>query len=406
MAGVPPPLGPPSSGSSVRPVLAMVLSLCLGFFLADAFVSLADDSSMVFFNVHLLAGLRLMVALFALLMVVVVYVLMAVTPMIPKRFFVPVTLFSPAAILLGTPLLIFYYDRLTWLAWGISVGQVLLGLWILYCVQGGLKVRWPLVPVERLGTRGFSWLNLGGFVLANVLLVPAVLIFLVVCTSVAVNHFSGGFMALRPGGFTVQMRKYVRNDGKTVELFPMAHIADAVFYRNIAQAFPTNSIILLEGVTDKNNLLTNPISYQRMASSLGLAEQHAEFAPTRGRKVRADVDISLFSTNTLAMLNLVMLVHARGVTPEVMQQLMLYPQSPQLEKELFDDLLNKRNAHLLEELNARLAQTDHLIVPWGVAHMPGISKAILKEGFHLTETHDYMVIQFRGGGNQVRSAGQ
>src|SRR5437016_5396535 len=89
LAGVPPPLAPASSGSSMRPALAKVLSLCLGFFLADAFVSLADDASMVFFNVHFLAGVRLLVALFALLLAVVVYLLMAITPMIPKRLFVP-----------------------------------------------------------------------------------------------------------------------------------------------------------------------------------------------------------------------------------------------------------------------------------------------------------------------------
>ena len=404
LASVPPLLAPASSGSSVRPLLSTLLSLCLGFFIADALISVADDVSMVFLNVHFLAGFRLVVALFALLTAVVVYVLMAITPMIPKRFFVPVTLFNPAALLLGVLFMIYYFDRMVWIDLAFSVGQLVFGLWILYRVQGGIKVRWPLVPIERLGTRGFSWVNLGGFVTANVLLVPAVLVFLVVCTSLAVNHFSGGFMALRPSGFTVQMRKYVRDDGKTVALFPMAHVADAVFYRDISRAFPTNSIILLEGVTDRNNLLTNPISYKHMAASLGLAEQHEVFAPARGRKVRADVDISSFSTNTLAMLNLVMLVHANGMNPDVMQQFMVYPQSPQLQAELFDDLLNKRNAHLLDELNVRLAQTDNIIVPWGVAHMPGIAREILKDGFRLAEIHDYTVIRFGGGGTQAGSA--
>src|SRR6185369_7884413 len=127
-AGVPPPLAPAPGGSSVRPLLAVVLSLCLGFFLADALLSLADDSSMVFFNVHFLAGLRLFVALFALLLAVVVYVLMAVTPMIPKRFFLPVALFNPAAMLLGIPFMIYHFDRLAWVAWGFSAGGVVLGV--------------------------------------------------------------------------------------------------------------------------------------------------------------------------------------------------------------------------------------------------------------------------------------
>ena len=113
----------------------------------------------------------------------------------------------------------------------------------------------------------------------------------------------------------MQTRKYVRDDGKTIHLFPMAHVAEADFYQKISQTFPTNSLILMEGVTDEKNLLTNKISYDRMAKTLGLAEQHEKFAPTRGEMVDADVDVSQFSTNTLTLLNLVMLVHAQGLNP-------------------------------------------------------------------------------------------
>ena len=382
---IPPPLAATSAPWSARQMLAMVLSICLGLFLADAFVSLADDSLMVLFNLHLLAGIRLMVVLLAMLLGLVVYVLMALTPMVPKRLFLPVTLFNPAAPFLCIPFMIYCFGRLPWVAWGFSLFQVVLGLWILFRVQGGWKLRWPLVPVERLGARGFSWLNLCVFVLANLLiLLPAT----------GVNHFSDGFMALHPAGFTVQMRKYARDDGKTVELFPMSHVADASFYRAISQTFPTNSIILMEGVTDENHLLTNGISYKRMANALGLAEQHETFAPERGEKVRADVDVSIFSTNTLALLKLVMQIHAQGLKPETLQKLLLYPAPPDLLETVTDDLLKKRNQHLLDELKARLAQTDFIVVPWGVAHMPGIAEKIQREGFHLTGTHDYMVIRF------------
>ncbi len=124
----------------------------------------------------------------------------------------------------------------------------------------------------------------------------------------AVNHFSEGFMTLHPGGFTVQVRKYVRNDGKVIELFPMAHVADADFYQQVSQTFPSNSIILMEGVTDINNLLTNKLSYKRMAKSLGLSEQKKEFKPTHGELVRADVDVDQFTPDTIDILNL---SHAR-----------------------------------------------------------------------------------------------
>ncbi|MGD0813122.1 MAG: hypothetical protein ABSA83_05920 [Verrucomicrobiota bacterium] len=44
----------------------------------------------------------------------------------------------------------------------------------------------------------------------------------------------------------------------------------------------------MDGVTDEENLITNNVDYIRLADFVGLAEQHEKFAPTRGRKVRAD----------------------------------------------------------------------------------------------------------------------
>jgi hypothetical protein len=241
------------------------------------------------------------------------------------------------------------------------------------------------------------------FALVNVfVLMPAVIVYVFLCSALAVDHFSGGFMALRPNGFSVQVRKYVRNDGKTIQLFPMSHIADAGFYQKISQTFPTNSIILMEGVTDNQNLLTNELSYKRMAKSLGLAEQLEKFEPTRGEMVMADVDVEQFSKNTIDFLNLIILVHSKGVNAGIVQKLMQYSPPPHFEELLFNDLLRKRNQHLLEEIQSHLPKSDNIMVPWGVAHMPEIAKEIQKSGFRLDGTQEYMVIRFRGIGNQSK----
>jgi hypothetical protein len=152
----------------------------------------------------------------------------------------------------------------------------------------------------------------------------------------------------------------------------MSHVADAGFYQKVSQTFPTNSIILMEGVKDDENLLTNKISYKRMAKSLGLAEQHEKFVPTRGEMVMADVDVDQFSPDTIDCLNLVMLVHSRGLNPGIVLKLMQYSPSPHIEDELINDLLRKRNQHLAEEIQSHLSESDNIMVPWGVAHMPGI----------------------------------
>ena len=75
-------------------------------------------------------------------------------------------------------------------------------------------------------------------------------------------------------------------------------------------------------------------------------------------------------------------------------KLAMYSPPANIEQQLFDDLLNKRNQHLLKVLQTELPQSDLIIVPWGAGHMPEIAKAIEKEGFHLTGSNDYTVIRF------------
>ena len=116
--------------------------------------------------------------------------------------------------------------------------------------------------------------------------------------------------------------------------------------------------------------------------------------------VMADVDVDQFSPDTIDFLNLVMLVHSQGLTPGNVQKLMEYSPPDHFEKELIDDLVKKRNRHVVEEIQSRLSQTDNIMVPWGVAHMPGIAMEIQKSGFRLDGTQEYMVIQFRNRRSQ------
>jgi hypothetical protein len=381
--------------SSGRRFVAVLLSACVSLFLADAVVAVLDTSLVLFLNNHALGLPRQIVAALYMLVAVVIYVLMAFTRMISKRIFVPLTLFNFLAGLAFIPVLIYASARVAQVAWLISVLQLLVGIGVLTWLHPGLKLRMPPVSSNHLCARGFSWANLCLFLLANVfLLVPAVAVYLFLCASMAVGHFSEGFIALKPGGLTVQTRKYVRADGKTVQLVPMAHVAEADFYQNVSQSFPTNALILMEGVTDRNHLLTNKITYTKMASTLGLSEQQQEFKPIETETMRADVDVEQFSTNTIGFLNLAMRIHSKGVTFETVLPLLHYSPPPDFEEQLWDDLLTKRNEHLVEELKNRLADSDAIIIPWGAAHMPGISKEILKAGFRVEETKDYKVVRF------------
>jgi hypothetical protein len=403
----PPLLSPELNQKGTRQLFSIVLSLCVALFLADAIVSFVDDSMILFLGTHALSFLRGLLGIATALMTFGVYGLIGLSPMIPKRLFLPMPVFYLAMMLITFPLTIFWYHQIQLVALGASACQLTLGIGLLYWLCRGRGFSWPLVPVGSFSERRFSWRHLIGFIVANILVVlPLVMIYMFFVTARAVDHFSEGFMALHSSGFTVQVRKYVREDGKVIELFPMAHVANATFYEKVSQTFPTNSVILMEGVTDDQNLLTNKISYKRMAKSLGLAEQKETFAPSRGEMVRADVDIGEFSVDTIDFLNLVMLVHSKGVNAENLSSLMHYAPPPEFEEKLFDDLLGKRNQHLLGEIQTWLKRSDNLMVPWGVAHMPGMAREIQKLGFHLSETHEYEVIRFRGGEKPNKDGGR
>jgi len=156
----------------------------------------------------------------------------------------------------------------------------------------------------------------------------------------------------------------------------------------------------MEGVSDNLNLLTNKITYRRMAASLGVAEQQKEFKPIQGEWVRADVDVEQFSTNTIGFLNLVMRIHSQGFSAETVLPLIQYSPPADFQQQLFDDLLRKRNRHLLEEIQARLSESEHIVVPWGAAHMPEIAREIQKAGFRLDATREYQPIRFGSSRNK------
>jgi hypothetical protein len=374
-------------------VLAGVLSCILVLFLAGAVLSLLDHSLVGWFqrtDLSLPSGIA---SLLMLLTGPLLYGLMGLVPGIPKRYFMPVCLFIPVAYIGVLPLLVWFSDKAALILWGVSLAQVLLAGFVIIRLQGGLKFRWPLVPAGVLEDQRFSWGNLAAVVAAGVFgIVPALVAYVGFTAMATVRHFSDGFVKLHPGGLSMQVRKYVRDDGRKITLVPMSHVGEPEFYQSLADSFPPDSVILMEGVSDRENLAKIQSSYSKMAATVGGVEQTKVFKP-QGELVHADVDISAFSPATVEMLKTAMLLHSKGVTAETLPILMK-PAPPGLEKQLMDDILTKRNHHLLGVIRERLPTSETIIVPWGAAHMPEIAREIQKDGFRVTETEDFMAIRF------------
>lgn len=392
---IPPPI--PQPRSSVRSAIAGFLGLTLAVSLVNAVISLLSDSLIVFFENHSLVGVLPWIALPALLLTFAVYGLMLLTPMVPKRYFLPLTLCGPVTALAALPLMIYFHSQAVWIAWGISIVQALVCFIVLHALRGSKKIRWPLFTVDQLGNRGFRWGNLVGFGALNLfILLPAVVIHLIVCSSLALNHFTEGFVSLRPEGMTMQARKYIREDGKTVELVPMSHIGETEFYQTLSASFSPTAAILMEGVSDNEKLLQEKVGYKKTAQDLGLSEQQEFFKP-KGELVQADVDLSQFSKVSLDYLKKTMVIHSKGVTAETLP-LLMQPAPADLPQRLIEDLLTLRNNHVLQVMEDQLKKSDHIIIPWGAAHMPGISAGVLKAGFRLQDTEELVAIRFGKGG--------
>src|SRR5215469_4178042 len=130
----------------MKQTISVGINLCLWLFIASGAVSFVDDSLRLFFGLHLLTVISAILSGVAFLTAIVIYVLMALTPMIPKRVFLPITFFYVAGFLVTLPAMIFgagdWVRSGLQLDWAISLCQVVVGLAILYFISGGWNFRW------------------------------------------------------------------------------------------------------------------------------------------------------------------------------------------------------------------------------------------------------------------------
>src|SRR5580698_870970 len=127
----------------MKQAISIFLSLFLGLFIISGAVSVVDDSLRLFLGLHFLMAISALLSAIAFLFAVIVYGLMGLTPMVPKRIFLPATLFFAASILITIPAMI--YSGGNWLLrglqldWIMSICQVALGLGILYWLWGEIS---------------------------------------------------------------------------------------------------------------------------------------------------------------------------------------------------------------------------------------------------------------------------
>lgn len=210
---------------------------------------------------------------------------------------------------------------------------------------------------------------------------------------------SGGFLTLS-GDKIVSIEKVYEKDGKIVHLIPMIHVGEENFYKEIsALDISKKTLILLEGVKDKQNLLAS-ISYRKMANATGLSTQEENFRPMAKTKelqknlsyLVADVDASEFSPETRTFINQVI----KDMNEKSFFALLVsnYDNNGASDSisHLSVDLIEKRNQKVLLELMANESKFDEFYIPWGAAHLPEIERELLKTGFKEVDSKRRVII--------------
>jgi hypothetical protein len=255
-----------------------------------------------------------------------------------------------------------------------------------------------LFPREATCFAEFSWARTTLTLAVKFFIgVPALCAYLLVSTQILVREYSSGFLEITPSGIFTEARIYELN-GRKIYLLPTIHIASPAFYETLMAGLPEqSSVILPEGVTDQKGLLKAGIDYSGAADSVGLAAQpDLTVQPKSHAVLRCDADVSDFSPVTIGVLNGLgrVLKNFQSGETEGMLAAMEALESGD-PAALWKDILETRNNKVLEGLKQALPRYEHVAVPWGAAHMPGIERGLLALHARRTETRRVEVFQWK-----------
>lgn len=275
--------------------------------------------------------------------------------------------------------------------------------------------RWRATP-PPIGP-AFSWRTFSLVALPTIAAIPFALVAGAVnAAGVGIEHGSHGYVKLRPGGVMLEERE-LSKDGRHVRLVSMMHIGDKSFYDQILASLPTEgaTIVLVEGVTDDKGILKGRFSYARIAKLLGLTAQETSSLQENVRQSlpgkdsaqktarqnveyrHADIDISTFHPLTLEYIAAIGVILS-DPTFETLLRVFKNPNTPfkkpNVEEVVVGDILDKRNKHLIDEINHALEDGRSVVVPWGALHLFAIEESLKNDGFRETRRVDRPIIRF------------
>ncbi len=348
---------------------------------------------------------------------VLLWAILGLTPLLPKRIFAPAIVFPFLASLVAAPLGMVLASRLAirdlidfdlatvaakapsiFLAYvATNVLQAAVGAWTVRKIRRAVGGKGWILPPDAVPDAPFRWKPALLFVAANVLIVVVGLpLYGVLVVETAVNSFGRGFVVCDHHGISVVTQDYAR-DGKTVSLVGMMHVSEKGSYdKLIASIDSRDAVLLAEGVTDEKGLLHHKTDYKKAASTLGLESQVEAFHPDqKGLDVEwGDVDVSVFSPRSIDLLNAIFRLYEGDFSLGTIQNVQAQSGDPEAIKGLFHDILEGRNEHLLKRIDEALVTHGHVVVPWGAYHLPDLGLALEAKGFKVARREERPVVNF------------
>jgi hypothetical protein len=398
-------------------------NLFLILFLADGTVSLLDEICSLLLPLSPLAGIRANLAGIVLLLALALYVALGVDRRLPKKLFLP-----QLALLFLSPLLPWMVPSLTGShVFGMlaAILQIALGLLslVLHRKQGSAGL---LLPEGMFAPPVFTSTNTLVFIGVNLVVTPLALVLLLLSGA---NSFlaeqTSGFARLAPDGLHMTERVYRRNR-QTIRLAGMIHVGEKTYYDDLVRPVATGrTIVLAEGVSDRDNLLQSRFDYGKVAGFLGLTPQEKMLFPgrliaeddlaalpeqgnneaagkTSGRGktdiLRADLDLNAFRPVTIRFLdalgkqmlnNASLMAGVRAFNTWAEKNL-----TPETQDVILEDIIERRNDEVIRCLGLALDRYDTVIIPWGALHLKAIEEEVLARGFTLQEERERTSISF------------
>ena len=385
-------------------------------FLIDASLSLIDElfvSSSVASS--LFSEIRYFVATIVITLSMIIFACLGIDRRLPKRVFLPLTIYISWCAMAMWPLSgVIARESLGLLAAG---NQLLLGGIALVMLRGlGGQL---LLTREHFQQPMFSLGNTLAFTAITLLLTPFVLVYSgLAVASYYLEEQTAGFLRLSPIGIYMSERSY-HLDEKVVRLAGMMHIGKEDYFKDVAGSMSAKrTIILAEGVTDQDGLLETQFNYGKLAGIVGLSSQEKmhldgnlvdlnDFdAPGQADReedkpdiARADIDLNQFEPETVAFLN--ELGRSLFGDQPLLEGLAVYNvwveehMTPESIAAIMVDIIDKRNAVVIDGMVRSLSRYDTIIIPWGAMHMPAIEEAVLGEGFVPGAERERLSLDFR-----------